>query len=299
MAAGTQQEHATGHPEVSSGLQLYRVRVPTPPLADFLAVLWHYEGAPLPHAKERLLPTGTMELVIIQHEDVTRLYDRDTFACTGTMPGAVLCGAYDEHFVIDTDEQTSVVGAHFRAGGAWPFFGVHGSELHNVHVPLDALWGEAGARELRERVLAAPTSDAKFDVLETVLLSRLRAGRLRAGPDRHPAVAWAVTRFREVPHVTTVSDVVAAAGLSARRFIELFRREVGLTPKVFCRVCRFQEVVRRTAGGRAVRWADVAAACGYFDQSHFIHDFRAFAGISPSDYSAQGTPHMNHVPIPD
>lgn len=282
---------------IGDGLSLYRARVPAPPLADFLAVLWHFEGQPRPHAKERLLPTGTMELIITQNEDVTRVYDRDTFACTGTMPGAILCGAYDEHFVIDTDEQTSVVGVHFRAGGAYPFFGVHGSELHNVHVPLEALWGETSARELRERVLAAPTTAAKFDVLEAVLLSRLRAGRLRAGPDRHPAIAWAVARFREVPHVATVREVAATTGLSSRRFIELFRREVGLAPKVFCRVCRFQEVVRRTAAGRTVRWADVAASCGYFDQPHFIHDFRAFAGISPSAYIAQRTPHLNHVPI--
>jgi hypothetical protein len=89
------------------------------------------------------------------------------------------------------------------------------------------------------------------------------------------------------------------AAQSARRFIEVFTDEVGLTPKLFCRVQRFQETVRRIGMGRRVDWAGMALDCGYFDQAHFIHDFRAFSGLSPSAYAAQRTGHLNHVPILD
>ena len=88
-------------------------------------------------------------------------------------------------------------------------------------------------------------------------------------------------------------------GLSPRRFIQVFREEVGLTPKLFCRIRRFQEVLGLIGRGQHVEWAEVALACGYFDQAHFIHDFRAFSGLNPKAYLAHRGEHLNHVPLCD
>ena len=84
-------------------------------------------------------------------------------------------------------------------------------------------------------------------------------------------------------------------GLSPRRFIEVFKDEVGLRPKVFCRVRRFQRVLASIHRQESVEWADVAVACGYYDQAHFIHDFRAFSGINPTAYLERRGRHRNHV----
>jgi AraC-like DNA-binding protein len=73
-------------------------------------------------------------------------------------------------------------------------------------------------------------------------------------------------------------------GLSHKHFISEFRREVGLTPKLFCRVRRFQQVLAQIHSRACVSWTDVAYNCGYFDQAHFINDFRLFAGVNPSTY---------------
>ena len=86
-------------------------------------------------------------------------------------------------------------------------------------------------------------------------------------------------------------------GLSPRRFIEVFSQQVGLTPKRFCRVQRFQHVLRSIYTRDSVDWADLALTCGYFDQAHFIHDFRAFSGLSPTAYADQRGRHPNHVPL--
>lgn len=72
--------------------------------------------------------------------------------------------------------------------------------------------------------------------------------------------------------------------LSQRRLIALFASEVGLTPKVFCRIVRFQRAVARSQDLKTVDWAELAVECGYYDQSHLIYDFTAFAGVSPDDY---------------
>jgi AraC-like DNA-binding protein len=93
-----------------------------------------------------------------------------------------------------------------------------------------------------------------------------------------------------------VADVVQGTGLSLRRFGELFGSEVGLSPKAFCRIRRFNEVLRRVERSTDVDWADVAASCGYFDQAHFNHDFRAFAGLTPSAY-LRGRMSRTHVVV--
>jgi AraC-like DNA-binding protein len=84
----------------------------------------------------------------------------------------------------------------------------------------------------------------------------------------------------------------------ARRLIEVFRHEVGLTPKVYCRLSRFRAAVGTVATVPTVDWAATASACGYFDQSHFIHEFREFAGMSPSAYLRHRTASPNHVRLP-
>lgn len=256
---------------------LHRAVVPPPPLSEFVALLWLYQGYAPPHPKERLLPTGTVELVIDLREETAG-------------GGAVVCGAHSEFFEIDTANEASVMGVHFRPGGAFPFFAPPGGELHNLHVSLGDLWG-AAAGEVRERLLAAQTPEARFRLLGDLLLAR--AVRPLA---RHPAVAYALREFGRPP-ARTVSEVTAKIGLSSRRFIELFSAEVGLTPKLYCRVRRFQEVVRLVHPEPRVDWARVALECGYFDQAHFIHDFQAFSGLTPSAYLAQRTEHMNHVPL--
>jgi AraC-like DNA-binding protein len=112
-------------------------------------------------------------------------------------------------------------------------------------------------------------------------------------------VGYALGEFHAVPEGRSIAAVTDRTGFSARRFIDLFEREVGLTPKLFCRVRRFQKVLQTIQSGCAIDWAGIALNCGYYDQAHFIHDFRAFSGINPSTYLAAHTPHLNHVPILD
>ena len=89
----------------------------------------------------------------------------------------------------------------------------------------------------------------------------------------------------------------ARGGLSRRRFGELFREQVGATPKLYCRLRRFQEVVRRATTGSEIDWTDVAVAGGYCDQAHLAHEFRNFSGLTPGEYAAADRPFANHVPI--
>jgi AraC-like DNA-binding protein len=264
--------------------------IPAPPLNDFVGLFWLYEGYRQAHALERCLPTGTTELVINLRDDRVRIYDRQDVRGFQTLPGVLVCGPHSEFFVIDTEEQFAVMGVHFKPGGAFPFFKLPAGEVRNQHVALADLWG-AHAGELRERLLAAPTPAAKFHVLETILLDQL------ARPlARHPAVNFAL---RHLPRARSLGDLTNQIGLSQRRFIQLFDAQVGLTPKLYARVQRFQQVLRLTQRQTEVDWAEVALQCGYFDQAHFSHDFKAFSGLNPTTYLTLRGTNLNHVQLPD
>jgi AraC-like DNA-binding protein len=251
-------------------------RTPTrPPLSSYAELLWLAEGYAQPHSSERLLPTGNMDMVL----SLDGGHRRDTVA-----------GAQSRFTILDTSRPLSLIGVRFRPGGGFPFFGVPAGELQNLGVPLDTLWGREAAL-LREQLLEARTPTARFDILEQALVHRLRAGRSGS-----PAVRYAIGRFGDPTQPSSVAAVVARTGFSQRHFIATFRDEVGLTPKAFARITRFRRVIDGLQGSPQIDWSALALECGYFDQAHFIHDFRDFAGISPSAYLRLRTS-SNHVPV--
>jgi AraC-like DNA-binding protein len=140
------------------------------------------------------------------------------------------------------------------------------------------VWGTY-ASSISDRLWEKDSAECRFEVLQEAMLATAR-GRF----ERHAAVRYALDAFDRSNGAGPVAEVVQRLGLSPRRFSEVFRREVGLSPKAFCRIRRFNEVLTRIERRTDVDWADIALSCGYFDQAHFNHDFRAFAGLSPSAY---------------
>jgi AraC-like DNA-binding protein len=264
---------------------------PGPPLAAFVDCLWYWEGAPQTHSRERLLPNGEPAIIFNLRDEPIRLYDAHDLGRFTEYGLAVLSGARSNCFVIDTNQQERVIGVQFRPGGAFPFLRMPLSEAEDVSIALDYVWPRR-AGDIRERLLATANVDSMLLVLERCLLEQLVRPL-----ELHPAVAYALGQFRLARHGGRVDAVNEKIGISARRFIDLFHRQVGLTPKVFCRVRRFQHVLQAVHGKKEVDWAQIALECGYYDQPHFIHDFRSFSGLTPSAYLAAATLHLNHVPL--
>jgi AraC-like DNA-binding protein len=252
---------------------------PAPPLDTFVERIWYCSDTP-PHNRERVLPSGgSLGLAFNLVEDELRIYDPDDPGSVRAHSGALVCGTYTRSYLYDPRQRASVVGVHFRPGGAFPFLGVSPAELVDSHVPLDDVWGSS-ARSLREQLLESGSPHQRLRLVEAALLSRLR--RARAG---HPAVLAAVAALGATGDAARVADVAARVNLSRRRLIEVFEREVGLTPKLYARLQRFDHVKKRIANlGGPPSWATFAVACGYFDQSHMLRDFMEFSSMSPASY---------------
>jgi AraC-like DNA-binding protein len=266
---------------------------PGPPLEDFVHTFWHCSHAAA-HPRARILPCGTCELVVNLRDDEIRIYDSQRPECYERFPGIVVVGAYAGAFDIDPSQRTFMMGVHFKPGGAFPFFGAAVGELVSSHVALEDLWGRP-ATELRERLCAAATPQKRFQILEETLKDRLRCS------SKHPAVSLALDIFGAAGIGDSVRAVAERVGLCQRRFIQLFTGQVGLTPKLFCRVLRFKHAREFVDQARALDWSQVALTCGYSDQSHLIHDFLEFSGQSPTGYLCQGSNNLllNVASAPD
>jgi AraC-like DNA-binding protein len=257
---------------------LFRTYKPGPPLSDFIENFWLYDYHSGLHVRERIFPSGTFELVFNLRDDELRLYYETDSDMGSRYSGSLVSGPYNAFFITDRAEDFSVMGVHFRPGGAFPFLGVSAYEVADTHLDLATIWGRH-AGEIRERLASATPARERFRILENALRSRLR-GHL----EHHPAVSLALDGFRANHSRGVVRKLARDAGLSDRRFIDVFRSEVGLNPKLFNRIERFQRVLARVDRVAEPEWDRLAVEHGYFDQSHLIRDFLEFSGFSPADY---------------
>ena len=266
-------------------------RRPRPPLDLFVESVWICRQPRGPHRLERVLPTGAAQFIINLDEDETRLYDPEHgYRCSSTS-GSVLSGGHSRFQVIDTFEQEHVAGVAVKPGGTVAFLRVPAHETADCDVPLEALLGVRWTATLRERLLESDTAGAALEAIETALLELWTSKAI------HPAVTFALGVIDRAPETASIAAVTGAIGMSAKRFIERFKNEVGMTPKRYCRVRRFQRALASAHRPAGVDWTQVALDCGYFDQAHFIHDFKSFAGVTPTAYHAARTPFQNHVKI--
>jgi AraC-like DNA-binding protein len=249
-------------------------------LAPFVECLWHFAGE-LPHARERILPTGTMQLLVNLDADELRTYHGDGLATMHRLRGTAISGAHARPFAVDTAEQRAVVGAAFTPGGASAFFAAPATELRDLHVELAELWRDGA--DLRDRLLEARHPAAMLEVLEAMLVAHLIK----------PADPMIDAACRALDRGIAVATIVDRAGMPRARFARRFAAGVGLSPKRFMRVRRLGHVL--ACAERSESWAEIAAGCGYADQAHLIHEFRELTGLVPTAYAPRAAGDRNHV----
>jgi AraC-like DNA-binding protein len=267
-------------------------RRPIAPLAAHIELLWASERGAMPHPREFNLPTGRVDIVIPlrERQRISRYQGSDDL--TGEhFDSAVVHGAHDRACQRDTDAASSVVGVHFKPGGAAAFFGGALPELRNRTVPLNDLWGPS-VSALREELHDTASLHGRLLRLEAYLLARL----VRAGA-ADVQVSLALNTLMRDPAAASIEPLQRASGLGPTRFIARFEQQVGLTPKRFARVLRFHALVERVAVAAPDDWALAAVEAGYTDQSHLIHEFRRLTGMTPTAYTPLHPDHPSHVAV--
>jgi len=263
----------------------YLEKAPTPILRPWIRSLWYCRAPGVPHSRERVLPNGCIQIVLNLSRDYLTDCDEDG-ETNRRLPPAIVVGARARHEVVDTADMQELAGIIIQPGGFGPLFRERADLLFECSVALDDIWRSP---QLIERMREAPNPSAKLRILDCLLQELVRPHARRS-----ELVDHAIGLFRTG---VTIADCARSIGVSSRHFSQVFREDVGMSPKSWCRVGRFQVAVRALHNRVDIPWATLALECGYYDQSHFANDFRAFSGIDPTTYSAQRGQWQNHVAI--
>jgi AraC-like DNA-binding protein len=256
-----------------------------PALQGVVRLVWATEStAARGRTLEQMLPNGSVHLVL-RFDDPVTIFDGPADAA-GRRFHALVGGLRDHFWQKEGPDGGASVGALVEPGHG-SILGLPAGELAGQHVELADVWGADAARTLDH--LSQGEAAARLDRFEALL-----AGRITMTP--HPVVRHALARFRASSASPTVSEVQRESGYSHRYFTTLFHREVGLTPKVYCRVRRTCEALTLLRDAR-VPLAEVAARAGFFDQAHMNRDFRLITGLSPGAYRAIDPADAHHVPL--
>jgi AraC-like DNA-binding protein len=272
---------------------LYLERIPAAPLNHYIRSLWYAQATEVAHHRERVLPTGRTQVILnLARNFLLDCPEGQIDQTDQRMPPALVIGARSVYEIVDSSDMADLIGIVFSPGGFAPFAEDAAHLFSNQSIALFDVWGSQ-ANILRDHLREANSPRCRLQRLEQFLATRFTS-RLERW-QRPPQIQFALRYFAHNPSIASVRETARQIGWSERRFSQVFREDVGLTPKVWCRIQRFQWAVHQLHAGADIRWAELALDCGYYDQSHFANEFRAFSGVDATTYSANRTRWANHI----
>jgi AraC-like DNA-binding protein len=276
-------------------LMRHIIHRPKPPLSRFVEYFWLVDCAGTHFGREKIFPDGAIEL-IININSPQKLLGHDLPDKHTLFKRSWISGERKNFIVIETTPDYFGIGIRFRPGGAFPFLKFPLSEITDRVVEMEQIWGNL-INTVRDQLSEAANPAAQFKILEAFLL-----GRAGGNFEHHPIVDAALTRLLNDEEDLSIKSLSLDLGVSQKHLLRLFDRVVGLNPKLLSRILKFQKVIQLAEqkplpqnGKQRLLWTQIAYECGYYDQAHMIHDFKIFAGMSPSEYFAQKSPYPNYV----
>lgn len=234
---------------------------PSAPLAGLVEHYWHvyWDLRGQQPQQQATLPHPNVHLVV-EHGQA-RVY-----------------GVQHGRFVRQLHGLDQVFGIKFKAGGFYPFYGHPVADLRNRSLDVTACFGPSGIDLIRQ-VLVATDFASMCALAERFLLHHL--------PPVDPQVARVsglLGRIAQDTAIVSVEDVLPLCGLNKRGLQRLFQKYVGASPKWVIQRYRLHEAVARVQAGAPMNWAALASDLGFFDQAHFVRDFRQLVGMAPGEY---------------
>ncbi len=270
---------------------IVRIHRPAWPVSEVVSHVVYHSGYAPGHLVDRLVPDGTVNLIIDLTADPKHIFDNVTLLPVETFRDSWVSGMRTKPISISAGENSSMVVVSFQPHEA-------GRVLHEAMHHLSDRVEDAisvvgpGIAALRERLLAHRSPDECFHHVDAWIAGRMRPARTDTG-----VLAHALQTLSARPESIRVGHVATATGYSMKHLSHLFKEHVGVTPKQVHRVARFQKVLGVLMDTDKPDWARLALEHGYADQAHFIRDFRALAGMTPSAYWSARSTDPNYIAV--
>ncbi len=247
-------------------------------LAPYVRLIWLLEcdGPALFGGPERIVADGVVEAIFHYRTPFTMRF-ADTEAAE--QPVSLLVSQTRRFVEIEPAGAGGFVAVRFHPWGAHQFLPVPMLDVADRATPADVVWRRADVREIEERIEAAATDEERVDVLQAFLLRRLER-------HRKPDISGLVRALWRTPPPVRIDRMADSLGIGQRRLERTFETSLGMTPKHLTRLARFLRACQRLREAPEARLTGIAYDAGFYDQAHFIHEFRTFAGMTPGKFAA-------------
>lgn len=269
---------------------IFEQHTPSGILSEFIENIVFYEGYSTQHLVDKLLPDGSINLLMDMSNKPSKLYYDLELKKSTDYTGSFISGQHKGYMLIEANHSAMMV-TRFKPGGAYPFFDFPISNLNDSVKQLEPIWGEQ-VEITRKKIMTEKDVRKKFEIAEDFYLLRIKRDF-----KRDESFEKVLDHLYSNPQNSSIKELAELMQVSQKHLISLFDKRVGLKPKNLARIFRFQKAIQKLEHQEKIDWIDMAHECGYYDQSHFIRDFLEFSGINPSDYPHLKGEYMNYIPL--
>ncbi|MCB0280159.1 MAG: AraC family transcriptional regulator [Calditrichaeota bacterium] len=253
---------------------IYKRINPADTLANYVECYWIIENESIEIVEQKIIPDGFPE-IIFHYSDP---YEINISGDWEIQSRQLLAGQIRNHFFLRNTGKSSMFGIKLKPAAVSYFFGLDLDQLTDQVVDLAKISGDQWS-ELNEHVQSIPDHNSLIDFCNQFLNRFIEAKRISVDNKLEKAIG----RIFQSHGSATVAELCEASGLSERSLERQFKKRIGLGPKYYARIIRFNRVFELTADKQR-SWSDITHEIGYYDQAHFIKDFKTFSGEEPSRY---------------
>lgn len=256
----------------------YQLYSPSPALSGFIKCYWSLEGEELPGPQQRVFPDGCVELIFHYGDLFTKYHSGKPFL----QPRSFIHGQLTRYIEIGGNGKIGIFSVRFYPTGLRPFIRINAGEINDDNICITDIWNAEG-RELEDRMANAINNEQRIKIIERFLLKQLE-------PGSGSLVNRSIALIDQQNGIINIDVLSSRLNIGRRHFERQFIAAVGLSPKQYARIARFQHILSLAEQKRYNSLTDLAYAGDFYDQAHFIRDFRAFTGFSPKQYFAEHLP---------
>jgi AraC-like DNA-binding protein len=252
---------------------------PTPSLLPFIECLWTLKShSNFFKKRELIIPGGRTEMMFNLSNPVDWIDSKDP-SSTRTCEGSYLLGPRNRHFFVEHKGTINLIGVRFRHGGLSPFTPIPMSILMNEIIPQDQLFGKA-INTLTDRLFE--TNEPKQNV---ALIENFLQKRLLPEPGARQTFQL-ISLVKKCESLSSLKNLTEKTGIHYKKLERVFSKYTGYNPKNFSRVIRFYKALQQMKKS-SHSLTGIGLDGGYYDQPHFIRDFKAFTGKSPTQFHTE------------
>jgi len=263
----------------TSNIQIRHHR-PSFPLNQSIESIIYCKGHNLDYPFETVNPDGTVQL-LIKLEDENRVIFNHSTQSNVQLRNAWITGIQKQQLTYQLGKTETALYVRFRPGGFYSFSGIPQTELADRVLEADLLLGRS-ISQLREELQSSTDIQEIFRKVEKYFLKRI---------DQQPDMTQHIINYVYKHIASPLPSITQKTGYSQKHVIHLFKKHVGVTPKYFQRIDRFNRALNtiQTTVPNEIDWSTITHANRYYDQSHFIKEFHHFSGISPHEFMETGS----------